>query len=56
MTNNSVWIVNLDFGLYLQPAVSGVPKKQKNVKLGNDDITLPLMEKTQGQLYPRALS
>lgn len=40
----------------LQPAVSGAPKKQKNAKLGNDDITLPLMEKNQGQHYPWALS
>lgn len=31
-----------------QPAVSGLPKKQKNAKQGNDDITLPLMEKNQG--------
>ncbi|XP_034168188.1 splicing regulator ARVCF isoform X3 [Pangasianodon hypophthalmus] len=32
---------------HFKPAVSGVPKKQKNAKLGNDDITLPLMEKNQ---------
>ncbi|XP_047660420.1 armadillo repeat protein deleted in velo-cardio-facial syndrome homolog isoform X2 [Tachysurus fulvidraco] len=32
---------------HFKPAVSGVPKKQKNSKLGNDDITLPLMEKNQ---------
>ncbi|XP_046717793.1 armadillo repeat protein deleted in velo-cardio-facial syndrome homolog isoform X1 [Silurus meridionalis] len=32
---------------HFKPAVSGVPKKQKNPKLGNDDITLPLMEKNQ---------
>uniref|UniRef100_A0A4W4F902 Uncharacterized protein n=1 Tax=Electrophorus electricus TaxID=8005 RepID=A0A4W4F902_ELEEL len=30
--------------------------KQKNAKLGNDDITLPLMEKNQGQHYPWVLS
>ncbi|KAG9263048.1 hypothetical protein AMEX_G23040 [Astyanax mexicanus] len=32
---------------HFKPVVSGVPKKQKNAKLGNDDITLPLMEKNQ---------
>ncbi|XP_066507478.1 splicing regulator ARVCF isoform X3 [Hoplias malabaricus] len=32
---------------HFKPAVSGAPKKQKNAKLGNDDITLPLMEKNQ---------
>ncbi|KAI4878359.1 hypothetical protein NFI96_014001 [Prochilodus magdalenae] len=32
---------------HFKPTVSGVPKKQKNAKLGNDDITLPLMEKNQ---------
>ncbi|XP_060752484.1 splicing regulator ARVCF isoform X2 [Tachysurus vachellii] len=32
---------------HFKPTVSGVPKKQKNSKLGNDDITLPLMEKNQ---------
>uniref|UniRef100_A0AAR2JZB9 ARVCF delta catenin family member a n=1 Tax=Pygocentrus nattereri TaxID=42514 RepID=A0AAR2JZB9_PYGNA len=37
---------------HFKPTVSGVPKKQKNAKLGNDDITLPLMEKNQGQHYP----
>ncbi|KAK2870631.1 hypothetical protein Q8A67_023158 [Cirrhinus molitorella] len=32
---------------HFKPAVSGLPKKQKNAKQGNDDITLPLMEKNQ---------
>ncbi|KAK7125252.1 hypothetical protein R3I93_020820 [Phoxinus phoxinus] len=32
---------------HFKPAVSGLPKKQKNAKQGSDDITLPLMEKNQ---------
>ncbi|XP_043087634.1 armadillo repeat protein deleted in velo-cardio-facial syndrome homolog isoform X2 [Puntigrus tetrazona] len=32
---------------HFKPAVSGLPKKQRNAKQGNDDITLPLMEKNQ---------
>ncbi|KAG1927558.1 armadillo repeat protein deleted in velo-cardio-facial syndrome [Pimephales promelas] len=32
---------------HFKPAVSGLPKKQKNAKQGSDDITLPLMEKHQ---------
>uniref|UniRef100_A0A9J7XZT0 ARVCF delta catenin family member a n=1 Tax=Cyprinus carpio carpio TaxID=630221 RepID=A0A9J7XZT0_CYPCA len=32
---------------HFKPAVSSLPKKQKNAKQGNDDITLPLMEKNQ---------
>ncbi|XP_701001.5 splicing regulator ARVCF [Danio rerio] len=32
---------------HFKPAVSSLPKKLKNTKQGNDDITLPLMEKNQ---------
>ncbi|XP_026076374.1 armadillo repeat protein deleted in velo-cardio-facial syndrome-like [Carassius auratus] len=32
---------------HFKPAVSSLPKKQRNGKQGNDDITLPLMEKNQ---------
>ncbi|XP_048037335.1 armadillo repeat protein deleted in velo-cardio-facial syndrome homolog isoform X1 [Megalobrama amblycephala] len=32
---------------HFKPAVSSLPKKQKNAKQGSDDITLPLMEKNQ---------
>uniref|UniRef100_A0A8C1N3F3 ARVCF delta catenin family member a n=1 Tax=Cyprinus carpio TaxID=7962 RepID=A0A8C1N3F3_CYPCA len=32
---------------HFKPAVSSLPKKQRNAKQGNDDITLPLMEKNQ---------
>ncbi|XP_016409561.1 armadillo repeat protein deleted in velo-cardio-facial syndrome [Sinocyclocheilus rhinocerous] len=32
---------------HFKPAVSGLPKKQRNAKQRNDDITLPLMEKSQ---------
>uniref|UniRef100_A0A8C1PJJ4 ARVCF delta catenin family member a n=1 Tax=Cyprinus carpio TaxID=7962 RepID=A0A8C1PJJ4_CYPCA len=32
---------------HFKTAVSSLPKKQKNAKQGNDDITLPLMEKNQ---------
>ncbi|KAF4108601.1 splicing regulator ARVCF isoform X2 [Onychostoma macrolepis] len=32
---------------HFKPAVSGLAKKQRNAKQGNDDITLPLMEKNQ---------
>ncbi|XP_026128833.1 armadillo repeat protein deleted in velo-cardio-facial syndrome homolog [Carassius auratus] len=32
---------------HFKPAVSVLPKKQRNGKQGNDDITLPLMEKNQ---------
>ncbi|XP_016099048.1 armadillo repeat protein deleted in velo-cardio-facial syndrome-like [Sinocyclocheilus grahami] len=32
---------------HFKPAVSGLPKKQRNAKQRNDDITLPLMEKNQ---------
>uniref|UniRef100_A0A8C1R2Z1 ARVCF delta catenin family member a n=1 Tax=Cyprinus carpio TaxID=7962 RepID=A0A8C1R2Z1_CYPCA len=35
---------------HFKPAVSSLPKKQRNAKQGNDDITLPLMEKNQGFL------
>uniref|UniRef100_A0A8C1ZBC0 ARVCF delta catenin family member a n=1 Tax=Cyprinus carpio TaxID=7962 RepID=A0A8C1ZBC0_CYPCA len=34
---------------HFKPAVSSLPKKQRNAKQGNDDITLPLMEKNQEQ-------
>ncbi|XP_065120646.1 splicing regulator ARVCF isoform X2 [Paramisgurnus dabryanus] len=37
---------------HFKPAVSGLPKKQKNTKQGNDDITLPLMEKNQDGYCP----
>ncbi|XP_043087696.1 armadillo repeat protein deleted in velo-cardio-facial syndrome homolog [Puntigrus tetrazona] len=36
---------------HFKPAVSGLPKKQRNAKQGNDDITLPLMEKNQGHCF-----
>ncbi|XP_059395360.1 splicing regulator ARVCF-like [Carassius carassius] len=32
---------------HFKPAVSSLPKKLRNSKQGNDDITLPLMEKNQ---------
>ncbi|XP_051542005.1 splicing regulator ARVCF isoform X2 [Myxocyprinus asiaticus] len=32
---------------HFKPAISGLPKKLKTTKQGNDDITLPLMEKNQ---------
>lgn len=34
-----------------QPTSSSLPKKVKNGKAGYDDITLPLMEKNQGECY-----
>ncbi len=40
------WTLNIDH--VFQPAVSGLARKERNVKQGNDDITLPLMEKNQG--------
>lgn len=39
----------IHINVMFQPVVSGLMKKQKNTKQGNDDITLPLMEKNQGQ-------
>ncbi|XP_057177123.1 splicing regulator ARVCF isoform X2 [Triplophysa rosa] len=37
---------------HFKPVVSGLVKKQKNTKQGNDDITLPLMEKNQDGYCP----
>lgn len=37
---------------HFKPVVSGLMKKQKNTKQGNDDITLPLMEKNQDGYCP----
>uniref|UniRef100_A0A3Q0SVN5 ARVCF delta catenin family member n=1 Tax=Amphilophus citrinellus TaxID=61819 RepID=A0A3Q0SVN5_AMPCI len=34
---------------HFKPTTTGVPKKSKSGKQGSDDITLPLMDKNQGQ-------
>uniref|UniRef100_A0A9J8BL95 ARVCF delta catenin family member a n=1 Tax=Cyprinus carpio carpio TaxID=630221 RepID=A0A9J8BL95_CYPCA len=46
ISESTVLMMNID--RVFQPAVSSLPKKQRNAKQGNDDITLPLMEKNQG--------
>ncbi len=49
LSESSVLMMNID--RVFQPAVSGLAKKQRNTKQGNDDITLPLMEKNQGHWF-----
>lgn len=45
------------FFFLLQPTTTVVTKKSKSAKQGSDDITLPLMDKTQGQqIIPRVPS
>ncbi len=46
ISESTVLMMNIDH--VFQPAVSGLAKKERIAKQGNDDITLPLMEKNQG--------
>lgn len=47
--NRKVPSSNLIFSCFSKPTTTGVTKKSKNGKQSSDDITLPLMDKNQGQ-------